>query len=72
MGMVIPKEEKGWTKEKQQETNRNSAVKDRFWLCGNVFFLFIFFFFAPILFFGAIMRTCFVLIPFNSFLILFD
>ncbi|KAJ3394287.1 hypothetical protein HDU84_009042 [Entophlyctis sp. JEL0112] len=33
-GMVVPKEDKGWTKEKQQELNRSSgATKDRFWLC---------------------------------------
>ncbi|KAJ3120202.1 hypothetical protein HK100_012897 [Physocladia obscura] len=32
-GGVVPKEEKGWTKEKQQEINRYGAVKDRYWLC---------------------------------------
>ncbi|KAI8803508.1 hypothetical protein BJ742DRAFT_683000 [Cladochytrium replicatum] len=32
-GKVLSKEEKGWTKERQQELNRNGAVKDRYWLC---------------------------------------
>ncbi|KAJ3206847.1 hypothetical protein HDU67_007900 [Dinochytrium kinnereticum] len=32
-GRVISKEEKGWTKERQQELNRSGGVKDRFWLC---------------------------------------
>ncbi|KAJ3153014.1 hypothetical protein HK101_001771 [Irineochytrium annulatum] len=32
-GRVISKEDKGWTKERQQELNRNGGVKDRFWLC---------------------------------------
>ncbi|KAJ3326605.1 hypothetical protein HDU76_012778 [Blyttiomyces sp. JEL0837] len=32
-GRVLSKEEKGWTKERQQEINRNGSVKDRFWLC---------------------------------------
>ncbi|KAJ3091881.1 hypothetical protein HK102_012931 [Quaeritorhiza haematococci] len=33
LGKVLSKEEKGWTKERQQELNRSSSVKDRFWLC---------------------------------------
>ncbi|KAJ1557407.1 hypothetical protein HK405_016103, partial [Cladochytrium tenue] len=32
-GRVLSKEEKGWTKERQQELNRSGSVKDRFWLC---------------------------------------
>ncbi|KAJ3286194.1 hypothetical protein HK104_009144 [Borealophlyctis nickersoniae] len=33
-GRVVSKEEKGWTKERQQELNRSGgAGKDRFWLC---------------------------------------
>ncbi|KAJ3112282.1 hypothetical protein HDU96_004726 [Phlyctochytrium bullatum] len=32
-GRVLSKEEKGWTKERQQELNRNGGIKDRFWLC---------------------------------------
>ncbi|KAJ3324888.1 hypothetical protein HDU76_013296 [Blyttiomyces sp. JEL0837] len=32
-GRALSKEEKGWTKERQQEINRNGTVKDRFWLC---------------------------------------
>ncbi|KAJ3197234.1 hypothetical protein HDU82_001520, partial [Entophlyctis luteolus] len=33
-GSVVPKEDKGWTKDKQQELNRSSgATKDRYWLC---------------------------------------
>ncbi|KAJ3062708.1 Zinc finger, CCHC domain-containing protein [Podochytrium sp. JEL0797] len=32
-GGVLPKEEKGWTKDKQQEINRSGAAKDRYWLC---------------------------------------
>ncbi|KAJ3031179.1 UNVERIFIED_CONTAM: hypothetical protein HDU68_006050 [Siphonaria sp. JEL0065] len=33
IGGVLSKDDKGWTKDKQQELNRSGAVKDRFWLC---------------------------------------
>ncbi|KAJ3230451.1 hypothetical protein HDU78_008313 [Chytriomyces hyalinus] len=32
-GSVLSKEDKGWTKDRQQEMNRSGAVKDRYWLC---------------------------------------
>ncbi|KAI8612825.1 hypothetical protein BC830DRAFT_529272 [Chytriomyces sp. MP71] len=32
-GSVLSKEDKGWTKDRQQEINRSGAVKDRYWLC---------------------------------------
>ncbi|KAJ3105770.1 hypothetical protein HDU97_007590 [Phlyctochytrium planicorne] len=36
-GRVLSKEEKGWTKERQQELNRNGGIKDRFWLFEDPF-----------------------------------
>ncbi|KAJ3229180.1 hypothetical protein HDU78_009193 [Chytriomyces hyalinus] len=32
-GSVLSKEDKGWTKDRQQEMNRSGTVKDRYWLC---------------------------------------
>ncbi|KAI8828251.1 hypothetical protein BJ741DRAFT_426853 [Chytriomyces cf. hyalinus JEL632] len=32
-GSVLSKEDKGWTKDRQQEMNRSGSVKDRYWLC---------------------------------------
>ncbi|KAI8850964.1 hypothetical protein BC829DRAFT_361269, partial [Chytridium lagenaria] len=36
-GRVLSKEEKGWTKERQQELNRSGGIKDRFWLLEDPF-----------------------------------
>ena len=37
MGKIIPKEEKGWTKDRQhmQDASRPPGMKERFWLCSK-------------------------------------